>query len=53
MLEMKYFKDRNQGLQMLSYGATCEISVVVIKNENALFTCHGALLLHTKVTLSK
>ena len=38
MLEIKFFKDRNRGSQTPSYSATSEICVVVIKNENALFT---------------
>ena len=37
-LKMKYFKDRNRGSLAPSYGATREICVVIIKNENALFT---------------
>ena len=34
------FKDGNRRSQTLSYGATCEIRVVVIKNENTLFTAY-------------
>ena len=38
MLKIKYFKARNQGSQTLVTALLVKFDVVVIKNENALFT---------------